>query len=43
MFDTMQISMRGTDSNGRKNPLDALVELPEDLEAWVLDNAALTS
>jgi len=35
MFDSMEIGSRGKDGR-RENPLDRLVELPEDLEAWAL-------
>ena len=33
MFDAMNVASRGADGVSR-NPLDSLVELPEDLEAW---------
>ncbi len=33
LFDELQISMK-TPDGARANPLDALIELPEDLEAW---------
>jgi hypothetical protein len=38
MFDHLQISTK-TDDGRRANPLDALIELPEDLEAWAGDVA----
>jgi hypothetical protein len=33
MFDAMRVGARGLDGVSR-NPLDSLVELPEDLESW---------
>jgi hypothetical protein len=36
MFDAMHIRMPGGKDGERVSPLDQLVALPEDLEAWVL-------
>lgn len=41
LFDAMQISMPARAGEARgKNPVDALVALPDDLEAWVLQGAS---
>jgi hypothetical protein len=39
MFEANQIRLPADADGLRKNPLDALVSLPEDLEAWVLQEA----
>jgi len=40
MFDANRIRLPGDrEGDPGKNPMDALVELPEDLDAWVLEGA----
>jgi hypothetical protein len=41
LFDAMQLGMRD-DAGERRNPLDRLVELPEDLEAWAAGEGELS-
>jgi hypothetical protein len=41
MFDELQISTRRADGT-RANPLDGLVDLPDDLEAWAGDGPRAT-